>query len=54
MIDKVSKILLKVFGSRNERLLKNIYRPIALKAGEFEEQIQQLDEEALRAKTFEL
>jgi len=53
MFDKVSKILLKVFGSRNERLLKNIYRPIALQAGEFEEQIQQLDEEALRAKTDE-
>ncbi len=53
MFDSVSKVLLKVFGSRNERLLKNIYRPIALKAGEFEEQIQQLDDEALRAKTDE-
>jgi preprotein translocase subunit SecA len=53
IVDKISKILLKVFGSRNERLLKNVYRPVALQAGEFEEQIRQLDDEALKAKTAE-
>jgi preprotein translocase subunit SecA len=51
--EKVSKTLVKVFGSRNERLLKNIYAPVALRAGEFEEQAKQLDDEALKAKTAE-
>ncbi|MHC4418850.1 MAG: preprotein translocase subunit SecA, partial [Planctomycetota bacterium] len=50
--DKVNKALLKVFGSRNERLIK-AYSVIARQAGEFEEQIQKLDEDALRAKTDE-
>lgn len=52
-LDKVNKTLVKVFGSRNERLLKNVYTPIAQQAGEFEEQIKQLDDEALKAKTTE-
>ncbi len=50
MLDKISKILIKVFGSRNERLVK-AYSVIALEAGEFEEQISKLDDEALKAKT---
>ena len=49
---KVGKILLKVFGSRNERLIK-AYSVIAEQAGEFEELIKQLDDERLRAKTDE-
>jgi preprotein translocase subunit SecA len=53
MLDKISKILIKIFGSRNERLLKNVYRPIARQACEYEEQIQKLDDEALKAKTEE-
>jgi preprotein translocase subunit SecA len=53
MFDKVNKVLLKVFGSRNERLLKNVYRPVAQQAGKFEEQMRQLDNEALRAKSDE-
>ncbi|MFQ6034510.1 MAG: preprotein translocase subunit SecA [Sedimentisphaerales bacterium] len=52
MFDKVSKFLVKRFG-RNERLLKNVYRPIAQQTGEFEEQIRKLDDEALKAKTTE-
>ena len=36
MLDKVSKGLVKVFGSRDERLLK-AYSLIAQEAGEFEE-----------------
>jgi len=52
MIDKVSKILLKVFGSRNERLVK-AYSVIGQEAGEFEEQTKQLDDQALKAKTAE-
>ncbi len=50
--DKVSKILVKVFGSRNERLIK-AYSVIARQAGEFEEQIRKLDDESLKAKTAE-
>jgi len=52
MFEKVNKILLKVFGSRNERLIK-AYSVIAQQAGEFEEQIKKLDDEALKAKTAE-
>jgi preprotein translocase subunit SecA len=51
-INKIGKILLKVFGSRNERLIK-AYSVIAEQAGEFEEQAQKLDDERLRAKTAE-
>jgi preprotein translocase subunit SecA len=52
MLDKISKILVKVFGSRNERLIK-AYSVIAREAGEFEEQTKTLDDEALKAKTAE-
>jgi len=52
MLDKINKILIKVFGSRNERLIK-AYLVIALEAGEFEEQTKKLDDEALKAKTAE-
>jgi preprotein translocase subunit SecA len=52
MLDKVSKILIKIFGSRNERLVK-AYSVIARQAGEFEERIKQLDDEALKGKTSE-
>ncbi|HUU17395.1 MAG TPA: preprotein translocase subunit SecA [Sedimentisphaerales bacterium] len=52
MFDKLSKILIKVFGSRNERLIK-AYSVIAQEAGEFEEQTKMLDDEALKAKTAE-
>jgi len=52
MFDKVSKILIKVFGSRNERLIK-AYSVIAEQAGEFEEEIKKLDDEGLKAKTGE-
>jgi len=50
MFEKTNKILIKVFGSRNERLIK-AYSVIALEAGEFEEQTKTLDDEALKAKT---
>ncbi|HUW19554.1 MAG TPA: preprotein translocase subunit SecA [Sedimentisphaerales bacterium] len=50
--DKVSKILIKIFGSRNERLVKS-YSVIARQAGAFEEQIEKLDDEALKGKTAE-
>jgi len=52
MLEKINKILIKVFGSRNERLIK-AYSVIALEAGEFEEQTKTLDDEALKAKTAE-
>jgi len=52
MAGKLGKILLKVFGSRNERLIK-AYSVIAQQGGEFEEQIKELDDEALKAKTEE-
>jgi preprotein translocase subunit SecA len=52
VLDKVSKTLVKVFGSRNERLVK-VFSVIALQASEFEEQTKKLDDEALKAKTAE-
>jgi len=52
MLDKVSKILLKIFGSRNERLVK-VHAVVARQAGQLEEQIKKLDDEALKAKTGE-
>ena len=52
MFDKINKILIKVFGSRNERLIK-AYSVIALEACEFEEQTKKLDDEELKAKTAE-
>ena len=51
-LDTVSKTLVKVFGSRNERLVK-AYSVIAQQASEFEEQTKKLDDEALKAKTAE-
>jgi len=50
VFDKVNKTLVKVFGSRNERLIK-AYSVIAQQASEFEEQTRKLDDEALKAKT---
>ena len=52
VLDKVSKTLVKVFGSRNERLIK-AYSVIAQQASEFEEQTKKLDDEALKSKTAE-
>lgn len=49
---KISKILVKIFGSRNERIVKG-YMEIAVQAESFEEQIQALDDVALKAKTVE-
>ncbi len=51
-LDKVIKVFIKIFGSRNERLVK-AYSVIARHAGEFEERIKQLDDAALKAKTAE-
>jgi preprotein translocase subunit SecA len=50
--EKVSKALIKIFGSRNERLVKG-YMAVARQAAAFEEQMKQLSDEALRAKTAE-
>ena len=51
MLDKVKGILVKRFA-RNERLIQ-AYSVIAQQAGEFEERIKKLDDEALKAKTAE-
>ena len=48
----IGKLLLKIFGSRNERMIKS-YSVIARQAGEFEEQVRKLSDEALNAKTAE-
>jgi len=50
--DKIGKTLLKVFGSRNERLIK-AYLALAQKALQFEEQVKNLDDRSLNAKTAE-
>jgi preprotein translocase subunit SecA len=52
MFEKVSKALVKIFGSRNERLIKG-YSALAEQAGAFEEQMRGLDDEALKSKTAE-
>ncbi len=49
---KISRLLVRLFGSRNERLVKN-YMRIAREALRFEEALQALDDEALKAKTSE-
>ena len=50
--EKLGKSLVKVFGSRNERMVK-AYMTVAIEAGTFEEQIRALDDEQLKAKTAE-
>lgn len=50
--EKVNKVLVKVFGSRNERMVKS-YSVIARQASEFEERIKALDDDALKSKTAE-
>jgi preprotein translocase subunit SecA len=46
----INKLLVGIFGSRNERVVKS-YMQIALAAGEFEDRIQALSDEALKTKT---
>ncbi len=48
----VSKILKKVFGSRNERLVKKMFK-VVNQVNALEEQIQALSDEQLQAKTAE-
>jgi len=50
--DKIGKILVKLFGSRNERLIKS-YNVIAQKSNEFEDQIRELSDEQIRARNGE-
>jgi len=50
--EKLNKSLVKIFGSRNERMVK-AYMTVAVEAGAFEEQIRTLDDEQLKAKTGE-
>ena len=49
-LNKISKILLKIFGSRNDRMVK-AYSVIAREAIKFEDEIKSLSDEALGAKT---
>ena len=48
----VSKLFGKIFGSRNDRVLKKL-RKVIKQINDFEASIQQLDDEALKAKTSE-
>jgi len=48
--EKINKALLKVFGSRNERLIK-AYSAIPPQAGEYADAVAALDDEALKART---
>ena len=50
--EKFHKTLIKIFGSRNERLVK-AYMAVARQAGAYEDEFRQLDDEALKAKTDE-
>src|SRR5438045_8149334 len=53
MAVKVGKILIKVFGSRNERLLRRYHRIVDL-VNELELKIQPMTDPELRARTQEL
>src|SRR5438876_1107838 len=53
MAVSVAKVLTKVFGSRNERLLKRYHR-IVDQINELEPKISAMSDEALRARTQEL
>ncbi len=48
----VSKLLSKIFGSRNDRLIKQMSKTVA-KINEFESTLQPLSDEELKAKTIE-
>jgi preprotein translocase subunit SecA len=48
----IQKILTKVFGSKNERVLKQI-KPLVIRINELENSIQALDDPSLAAKTVE-
>ncbi len=51
-LDKIGKLLLKTFGSRNERLVKG-YSVIVSESAKFEEQVRELSDEQLKNKTAE-
>src|SRR3954454_12825755 len=53
MAVSMHKILVKVFGSRNDRLLKR-YRKIADQVSAMEQKVQQMSDEQLKARTLEL
>ena len=48
----LSNVLTKVFGSKNDRILKKL-RPVVERINSFEPEIQKLDDAGLRAKTVE-
>ena len=50
--DMIQKVLTKVFGSKNERVLKQL-KPLIIRTNELEESIQALDDPSLAAKTVE-
>lgn len=50
MFSKLSKLLVSVFGSRNERVVKT-YMNTAISAGEFESQMKQLSDEQIKGYT---
>jgi len=52
MLKNFGKRIVKLFGSRSERLVKT-YMTVAREAGVFEEQVKQLTDEQLKAKTAE-
>jgi preprotein translocase subunit SecA len=52
MLKNFGKKVVKLFGSRSERLVKT-YMVVAREASEFEEQVKQLTDEQLKAKTAE-
>jgi len=52
MFEGTARLFLKVFGSRNERLLKG-YSTVTQQAAVFEDRISRLDDNALKAKTGE-
>ncbi len=52
MLNSISQSLVKIFGSRNERIVRK-YMQTALRAGEFESNVSGLSDSELKAKTAE-
>ncbi|MFO7287255.1 MAG: preprotein translocase subunit SecA, partial [Gammaproteobacteria bacterium] len=53
MVNFASNLLISIFGSRNQRLLRS-YQPLVNAANALEESLKKLSDEQLRAKTAEL
>ena len=52
LVQSINKTLVKIFGSRNERVLRSM-QPLVAEVASYEEPLKQLSDEQLRAKSDE-